>query len=74
MKESILNHKKLLIVDDEPDILAILKRRYSAHAQTPKSTRQPTMKMPPNFSNPKSMTSLFSTSWVFVVLIFSKSL
>ncbi len=27
MKESILNHKKLLIVDDEPDVLAVLEEQ-----------------------------------------------
>ncbi len=27
MKESILNHKKILIVDDEPDVLAILEEQ-----------------------------------------------
>ena len=27
MKESVLNHKKLLIVDDEPDVLRIASGR-----------------------------------------------
>jgi DNA-binding NtrC family response regulator len=30
MPESILNHKKILIVDDEPDILAVVKEEIEA--------------------------------------------
>ena len=46
MTESILNHKKLLIVDDEPDILVTLEEEILQSLRIPKSTRQVTMKMP----------------------------
>jgi len=31
MKESILNHKKLLVVDDEPDVLAVVEQEILQH-------------------------------------------
>ena len=46
MAESILNGKRILAVDDEPDVLAILKRKSLDMPQTAKSEKPPTIRRP----------------------------
>jgi hypothetical protein len=59
MHKSILDHKKVLAVDDERDILSVLEEEIKSSC--------------PDCAVDRSiMISLFLTSWVFEVLIFWK--
>ena len=48
MTESILQNKKLLIADDEPDVLAVVEEEILQSHRVPKSIRQVTMRGPLN--------------------------
>jgi len=47
MTASILDGRRILAVDDEPDVLAVLERRFLGLARIARSTRPLPLKKPP---------------------------
>ena len=73
MKRSILDGKRILAVDDEPDVLALLEEEIGDPARTAPSKRRERLRGPSRNLSPALTTSLSWISWGSRVLICSRS-
>ena len=74
MSESVLNHKGILVVDDEADVIEVLKEEILSAAPKSRIDTATTYEEASALRPHGAMTSLSWTSWASGVLIFSSRL